>query len=253
LLDIAEDEGLIRPMKRKTDPWLGPDVVLALIPTDLEYLVKLNRGRALESSDLGHFKIYQLNEGDRGSLSFAGPFLGAPQAVMGMEKVIALGARRIWVWGWCGSLQPDLPIGNLVIPTRAISEEGTSQHYPVGDSPVSTDEALNQMIEEALLREGQSFHKGMTWTTDAPYRETRAKVKAYQERGVLAVEMEMSALITLAAYRSVKLTGLLVVSDELFDLKWHTGFSDPKFKRTSQLAGRLLWGLVESFHGQESR
>jgi len=239
-------------MKRKTDPSLGPDVILALIPTDLATLVQLNQGRDLHCVDLDHFKVYRLRDGIKAPPSFAGPFLGAPQAVMGMEKVIALGAKRIWVWGWCGSLQPGLRIGDLVIPIHAISEEGTSQHYPVGDKPVSTDEGLNRMLEETLRREGQSFSSGTTWTTDAPYRETPAKVKAYQERGVLAVEMEMSALMTLAVFRSVKLTGLLVVSDELSALRWRPGFGDPKFKRNCRLAGRLLWDLVESLRGQES-
>jgi len=58
--------------------------------------------------------------------------------------------------------------------------------------------------------------------------------------------MEMSALMTLAIYRSVKLAALLVVSDELFDLNWRRGFSDPKFKKRSHLAADLLLGLVPS-------
>ena len=96
------NEGLIRPVKRKTDPSLGPDVILALIPRDLAYLVQLNQGRDLECADLVHFKLYRMRDSAKAPLSFAGPFLGAPQAVMGMEKIIALGAKRIWVWGWCG-------------------------------------------------------------------------------------------------------------------------------------------------------
>jgi hypothetical protein len=58
--------------------------------------------------------------------------------------------------------------------------------------------------------------------------------------------MEMSALMTLAIYRNVKLAGLLVISDELFDLKWHSGFNNPKLKQISRLAGELLLNLVES-------
>jgi nucleoside phosphorylase len=83
------------------------------------------------------------------------------------------------------------------------------------------------------------------WTTDAPYRETASKVNTYRERGVLAVEMELSALMTLAVYRSVKLAGLLVVSDEVFALKWHRGFSSPVFKKRCERAGNLLIKLFE--------
>lgn len=85
---------------------------------------------------------------------------------------------------------------------------------------------------------------GRVWTTDAPYRETLSKVTSYQHQGVLAVEMEMSALMTVAAYRGVKLAGLLVVSDELFNLTWHAGFKNPVFKTKRELAAQTLLGLL---------
>jgi len=238
------DEGLIRPIKRKTDPELGPDVLMLMIPSDLDYLVKRSQARKLPPSGAGFYDIYRANNGLKGHLTLSGPFIGAPQAVMGMEKMIALGAKRIWVLGCCGSLQEDLRIGDLVIPTRAISEEGTSQHYPIGDKIPATDEKLNEMIEKALGKMGQSFQRGTVWTTDAPYRETPAKVKKYKESGVLAVEMEMSALMALATYRTIKLAGLLVVSDELFRMKWHSGFSNPQLKKSSRFAGEILLSLV---------
>ena len=243
-IHFDSNEGLIRPMKRKSDPELGPDVLMSMISSDLDYLVKSSQAHKIFSSGAGFCSIYRANNGLKGHLTLSGPFIGAPQAVMGMEKMIALGAERIWVLGCCGSLQEDLQIGDLVIPTGAISEEGTSQHYPIGDKTPATDEKLNEMIEKALGKMGQSFQKGTVWTTDAPYRETPAKVKKYKESGVLAVEMEMSALMTLAAYRITKLAGLLVVSDELFRMKWHSGFSNPLLKKTSRFAGEILLGLM---------
>jgi len=164
---------------------------------------------------------------------------------MGMEMIIPLGVKRIWVFGWCGSLDPTLRIGDLVIPTSGISEEGTSQHYPIGEMPLTTDTELNEILAEALEKEGQTFRRGMVWTTDAPFRETPSKVKEFQNRGVLAVDMEMSALMTLAIFRDIKLTGLLVVSDELFDLKWNPGFSSPEFQKGLGFAREFLFSLVE--------
>ena len=240
------DEGLVRPMKGKGDPDLGSDAMLAIISNDLDYLAELTQDRKRAVFDLDHFRLYQLSDKKEGCFSLVGPFLGSPHAVMGMEKIIALGAKRIWVLGWCGSLRPELRIGDLVIPTESISEEGTSQHYPIGELVPTTDETLNSMLEAVLRKEGKSFVKGTVWTTDAPYRETPAKVITYQRKGVLAVDMEMSALMTLGIYRSVKVAGLLVVSDELFDLKWHTGFKNPAFKEACRSRARLLLGLIES-------
>ena len=246
--ETNHDEGLIRPTKRKADPGVGPDAIMAMIPSGLDFLVKTSHAKKVPLFDMNFYHLYQYRAklGTKVLLTLLGPFLGAPQAVMAMEKMIALGAKRVWVIGWCGSLQKNLRIGDLLIPTDALSEEGTSQHYPIGEKISSTDEKLNQILEEALQKRAQNFRRGTVWTTDALYRETPAKIKEYQAKGVMAVEMEMSALMTLAIYRKVKLGALLVVSDELFELKWHTGFSSPKLKQASRYAGELIMGLVTS-------
>jgi uridine phosphorylase len=222
---------------------MGEDALMALIPQDLEYLVQLYAGREQTCHHLGFFRIHQVVTGT-GVLPLCGPFVGAPQAVMGLEKIIALGATRLWILGWCGSLQSFLRVGDLVIPTGAIAEEGTSPHYPVLPEARHTDRELSLILQEALRKKGENSTMGKVWTTDAPYRETRRKVKSYQDEGVLAVEMEMSALMTVAAYRGVKLTGLLVVSDELFSLEWRAGFKDPIFKTKRHVAAQALLGLL---------
>ena len=242
-------EGLFRPQKGKSDPVVGPNAVLVMIRTDLNYLLSLYGPDKITRYDMGFFELYRIETENGVPMFLSGPFLGAPHAVMGMEKLIALGASRVWVLGWCGSLQPHLRIGHLVVPIGAISEEGTSEHYPIGGIPPVTDAELIGMIEDALDKAGRPFFKGEVWTTDAPYRETAEKVEYYQKRGILAVEMEMSALMTLARFRGVQLGGLLVVSDELFNLSWHAGFSTPELRNSSRFAGQLLIGMIASRDG----
>jgi purine-nucleoside phosphorylase len=243
----AVEEGIIKALKKKSDPEIEDDVMMIMIPSEIDYLTRINKKR-LAQYNMGIFNSYRIKTLSDVFLNLAGPFLGAPHAVMGMEKLIALGAKRFWVMGWCGSLNPELRIGDLVIPSSAISEEGTSAHYPI-ESDLKTDAQLNELLEQYLLKKGHLFQKGLLWTTDAPYRETPEKIKAYQKKGALAVEMEMSALVTVSIFRQVKLTGLLVVSDELFDLKWNPGFSNPKLKQGSRLACEILTDLVKSLHG----
>jgi uridine phosphorylase len=178
--------------------------------------------------------------GDR-VVTVAGPVLGSPQAVLVLERLIALGSRTITVLGWCGSLQPRVRIGDWVLPTAARSEEGTSAHYPSASAIVVPEPTLARRLREFCEQCGHSFHVGPVWSTDAPLRETVAKVRAYGEEGVLAVEMEMSALFRVAGYRKVGLAGLLVVSDELFTLKWRSGFRSPLFKASCRRAvGAIL-------------
>jgi purine-nucleoside phosphorylase len=245
-IEAENDKVLIRPFRRRSEPEISPDALMVMIPSELEYLLNINKGKDIRRINSGFFQINLISEKSGKNTSISGPFMGAPQAVMGMEKLIALGAERIWVHGWCGSLQPNLHTGDLFIPLKALSEEGTSLHYPIKDNNPGTSPYLNSMIEKSLEKKGKICHKGDVWTTDAPYRETAGKVSKYRDEGIMAVEMEMSALITLSIYRNVELAGLLIVSDELFDLKWKPGFSDPVLKKSSRFAGKILLDIILS-------
>jgi uridine phosphorylase len=245
-LKPIDDEGIIRPIKGNREPLVSPDVLMVTIPSELKYLVRLSRAKESPSIMMDMFRLYQIEDGSEAPLTISGPFFGAPQAVIALEKLIVLGAKRIWVLGWCGSLQPTLRIGHLIIPTAAISEEGTSSHYPIGEKALKSDLKLSRILEKELKLHSFPFTKGRVWTTDALYRETPNKVKQYQTQGILAVEMEISALMAVTHYRSIAMTALLVVSDELFDLKWRPGFSDPLMRRTSHSAAEILLNIAGS-------
>jgi len=165
------------------------------------------------------------------SLALAGPVLGAPQAVILLEKLIALGARYIFCMGWCGSIAASVAIGDLVLARNALSEEGTSPHYPVGNKKVEASGLLMRYLADALSRRGCPFHQGRIWTTDAIFRETENKVLSYAREGILAVDMEISALFTVGLFRGVHVAGLLAVSDELGTLRWRPGFRSPAFRQ----------------------
>jgi purine-nucleoside phosphorylase len=166
------------------------------------------------------------------AVTLAGPAPGAPYAVMVLEKLIALGVQKVIAFGWCGSLRHEARIGALIVPDAAYSEEGTSRHYPVGDWEPVPDSDLCRVVQTQLAGAGVAFQRGRVWTTDAIYRETREKVLSYGGQGMLAVEMEMSALFTVARYRGVALAGLLAVSDELFTLTWRHGLREQAFRHS---------------------
>ncbi|MBN2060397.1 MAG: nucleoside phosphorylase [Deltaproteobacteria bacterium] len=241
-----DGEGIIRPMRGKGDPEIAGDAVMIMIPAILHYLTGSSNNKIMRKYHQTFFELYIIHNENESSCSLAGPFLGAPQAVMGMEKLIALGAERVWVIGYCGSLYSGLRIGDILIPVNAVSEEGTSPHYPIDGKKAETDMGLNKCLEKFLHEKSLPYRYGRVWTTDAPYRETAEKIKAYGDAGIMGVEMELSALITVAAYRKVRLSALLLVSDELFDLKWRPGFSSPLLNERSRQAGELMLDLIAS-------
>lgn len=234
---------LITPTRTQGEPRIGTDAIMISIASELRAMAELSNAKKTSLKIMCPFEFFLIKRDGKLPLALAGPLLGAPQGAIVLEKLIALGARRLWVLGWCGSLQPDLRTGDLIIPTYALSEEGTSAHYPVDEKGRRTDSALNEHLGNALQRANLSFITGPVWTTDAIYRETRAKVMEYGSKGILAVEMEMSALITVAAYRSVALAGVLVVSDELSSLEWRPGFRGETIKKSSREVCEVLLDL----------
>lgn len=247
-----KQEAIIRPVRSKRDPVIGPDALMAVTLGMLKYLVHTSSAREIPFTNMNSYHLYQVDDSNTGPVTISGPFLGAPHAVIGMEKLIVMGAKRIWVLGFCGSLQPGLLTGDLLIPTTAVSEEGTSAHYPIPGHGIVSDPGMNRLLEDALKEQDLHFSKGPVWTTDALYRETKEKVTAYRDMGILAVEMELSALMTLAIFRSVKMAGVLAVSDELYDMVWRPGFSSPLLKKNSRAACRVMLNLARTLSKKES-
>jgi len=180
-----------------------------------------------------------------------GPYIGAPYGVMLMETLIAWGARHLIVFGWCGALSPDLSVGDILVPTGAYVDEGTSAHYGhTGECPARASLPLTQEIKGLMAANGLSYHEGLIWTTDAIYRETVDKVKQYRDKHALAVEMELSALFTLGRFRGVDVGAILIVSDELSTLKWRPGFGHHRFKAQRDSICRVLGSGSQEFNSR---
>ncbi len=182
-------------------------------------------------------------------LTLTAPALGAPYAVMVMEKLLALGARMILALGWCGSLQPDLAIGHLVLPTATVSTDGTSRHYPLNGHSPDPDPGLTGLLRQLLTASDFPWQAGPVWSTDGFYRETAPQVTSYQAQGVLGVDMEIAALFTVGRFRQVPVAGLLVVSDELATLKWKPGYRSERFRRARDNAARLVLAAAALWEG----
>jgi uridine phosphorylase len=232
-MPVGEHSCVIEPRRGRHEQSLPHLAILVFSPEDLASF------SACFSQPLTHSHKLYLSEVFTGAhegaqVALAGPMLGAPQAVLVLEKMIALGASKFIAAGWCGSLRNEVRIGDIVLPSAAISEEGTSGHYP-GAMCAPSSELFNS-LKSALTSTGRAIHEGTVWTTDAPFRETCAKVKAFQSRGVLSVDMETSALFSVSRFRGVSLAVVLVVSDDLSGLKWVHGFRDPQFHESRKRA-----------------
>ena len=238
---------IISPCRIKGEPELPPAGLLLINPAEADAALNL----AITKKSSRHYLFNsRLNVipplPPAASFFMAGPAVGAPMAVLALEKLIALGARRVIVYGWCGSLSTTVAVGDIILPTWAVSSEGTSGHYPVGSRPESSA-SNREVLAERLAGQGFRVHAGPVWTTDAPYRESVAQVKRLGAEGILGVDMEFGALAAAAAFRNIDITAVLLVSDELWSGTWKPGFRTREFKKKS----RDILNFLVDFCGQQ--
>jgi uridine phosphorylase len=181
---------------------------------------------ATSRSEMGEHPVYELAlDGraeipGRGRLAFFHPGVGAPLAAGLLEEVIALGCRHFIACGGAGVLDKEIAVGHIVVPATAVRDEGTSYHYLPPGREVAASPAGVAAIEEVLTARGVPYVVGKTWTTDAFYRETPAKVRRRKAEGCLTVEMEAAAFFAVAQFRGVTFAQMLYGGDDVSGDTW---------------------------------
>jgi len=236
-------ETVIHPVKGKKSPDPGPVVILVSSRKDMNAICTLLGAASDDFSDLMISRLCTIDQNGQ-RFSIVGPIIGAPYAVLLLETLIAWGSRRFVFFGLCGAISREVKIGDIVFPAGAVIEEGTSLHY--GENTGKTvfcSKNILSCIKEIFFKEQLTCHEGIVWTTDAAYRETTEKVRSYQKKNILAVEMETSALFTVGMFRKVDVGAILVASDELSTLKWKPGFGEDRFKKSCKAVQRIITKL----------
>jgi purine-nucleoside phosphorylase len=165
----------------------------------------------------------------RGLLGFTGTYGGTPVSVqtsgMGtpslsivVEELLRLGARRLVRVGTCGGIAPGLRTGELVIATAACPVDGATATYLHGEPYApAADFLLTRALVDAAAEAGVPVRTGLVASVDVFYNTDADYAQRWRDRGVLAFEMEASALFFLAARAGVQAGCALTVSDVLGD------------------------------------
>ena len=145
---------------------------------------------------------------------------GAPIVVELAEELAVMGVKKMILLTWAGFLQPGLKPGDIVVCQRAIRDDGVSQHYLPPGKYIDADASLAAQLADAIRARGADCVTGDTWTTSAPYRETRQEILQYQSEGVQVVEMESAGLFTVGKLRNIPTTAVVVTMDSLAGGEW---------------------------------
>jgi uridine phosphorylase len=144
-------------------------------------------------------------------------WIGAPAATILLEELIVCGAEKIFEVGTGGGLQSFLNLGDIIVAKKAIRDEGTSHHYLLPEVEVESSRFLRERLVKCLNEKKVKHFVGPVWSTDAVYRESRSKLVKFKDVGVLAVNMETSAVFAVARFRRVKAASAQVISDIITD------------------------------------
>ena len=175
----------------------------------LDDVVRYNDHRQL----LGYTGTYR---GLRVSVQATG--MGCPSLAIVAEELVRLGATTLVRVGTAGIVSDRVRPGELIVATGSVANDGTTRQYLRGAAyaPVA-DHGIVRALAEAGNAAGTPPHVGLIQTEDAFYATAPDDVPELRSRGVLAIEMEASALFLIAALRGVRAGCALVASNHIGD------------------------------------
>ena len=202
-------------------------------PVRLEYLTKV---RELKFPDM------YLGEYDGSKVMFCCAY-GASRAVEPVHIFGVLGTKKVIQIGSCGGLQPNIQTGDIVIPTTSFIGEGASQYYGQLVSSTAT-QGLAESADRALTNLGLRTFVGEHISTSALLQQSDEEVEKWQQRGLLGVDMETSAVYSAAEYFKMQRVSMLFVWDELLNRRtWLDEFSATETLKQSE-ANRSIFEVA---------
>lgn len=150
-------------------------------------------------------------------ISVQGTGMGQASASIYINELISFyGAKTLVRIGSCGSLQERVKIRDIVVAVAASHDSGMNSRRFAGYTYAPTADSSLLFAAKAHADElGLRAHFGNVFSTDTFYHDEPDLWKTWASYGVLAVEMEIAQLYTLAAKHGARALGILTVSDSL--------------------------------------
>ncbi|MNJ26397.1 Purine nucleoside phosphorylase DeoD-type [compost metagenome] len=164
----------------------------------------------------------------RGMLGFTGTYQGKRVSVQGTgmgipsigiyvhELIQEYGVKNLMRVGTCGAMQEHVRVREVILAQAACTDSSINRHAFGGYdySPIASFQLLKSAYERGVAK-GLNMHVGNVFTSDVFYRDDKTVVQKLMDYGVLGVEMETTALYTIAAKFGVNALTILTVSDHL--------------------------------------
>ncbi|WP_440008834.1 nucleoside phosphorylase [Halomicrococcus sp. SG-WS-1] len=167
-----------------------------------------------EAEEVARHREYRTVTGeyDGAPVSVTSTGIGGPSAAIAVEELARVGADTFLRVGSCGAIQPEMDVGDLVITTGGVRQEGTSDEYVREDYPAVADYEVVAALVAAAERLDYDYHAGVTMSADSFYagqgrpgfegfraEGSEELVEHLKEANVKNIEMEASAIMTIAS------------------------------------------------------
>ncbi len=136
--------------------------------------------------------------------------IGGASAGIAVEELSRLGVKNMIRIGSCGALQPEVKLGDLILVSGAVRDDGASKTYldPIFPA-VPNNELLFACVRAATERK-VAHHIGIARSHDSFYTDREEEIDAYwAKRGVLGCDMETAALYTIGHLRGIRTMSIL--------------------------------------------
>lgn len=196
---VFKPENLLREARRqkKLAECAVPEICVLDPDGDLaRYLQRIGKANKNKCWACYHSELYgyDLDGTEIGIIPCA---VGASYAVLVAEQLFVSGCELL-ISVTSAGIVTDQPIPKQFgLITESLRDEGTSYHYLPPARTASIQKHLLMQIRQSASAKRTWFEVN-SWTTDAPYRETKSAINAMKKEGITCVEMEASALYAFA-------------------------------------------------------
>lgn len=162
-------------------------------------------------------QIYRFSDAD---ILITLGYVGCPACAGNLDLFHAMGITRVMFCGGGGVLDKDIEVGQILVVDGAIRDEGFSYHYIEPSRYIYTNPETTEKIVQYLENNSVSYIRGLTWTTDAIFRETNDRIAQRKAEGAKIVEMEQAGCIAVSQFRGFQYGALIYGGDDVSQDEW---------------------------------
>lgn len=146
--------------------------------------------------------------------------VGCPACAGNLDLFHAMGITKVMFCGGGGVLDKNIEVGQLLVVDGAIRDEGFSYHYIKPSRYIYTNPKTTEKIIQYLENNSIPYIRGLTWTTDAIFRETADRIALRKKEGAKIVEMEQAGCIAVSQFRDFEYGALIYGGDDVSQDEW---------------------------------